>query len=149
MNLLSFHDFLNENSGVSGEVFVDEFINNIATEIPKLGSPEDVWCMPKDLFNAYRREAADVSLLAKAENFESEQRRLPSTARLKSPYFLVEYRIDAHGMHVYRMLGIDTETKEMFFAGHMGGFEDKIEKVFEDLLKKYYPVLSTSRKYGL
>jgi hypothetical protein len=155
MIFLSFDNFLNENANLSGKEFVNQFIDNIANGIPYLGVPEDVWCMPEDLFNSYRKANSDVTLAIKAEKFESEQRKLPVNSRIESPYFLIEYRVNVtkgegfNDMHFYRLIGINTESKELILIGTMGGFEDKIEKIFDDLLKKYYPVLSTSRKYGL
>jgi hypothetical protein len=54
-------------------------------------------------------------------------------------------------MHVYRVLGIDMENKEMFLAqtSEIESVKDELEKIFDRLLKKYYPTLHTSRKYGL
>ena len=159
MNFLSFEDFLNESAeSISGKMFVKEFTDEVNSFIPKLTNGlQDVWCMPEDLFNSYRKDNSDVTLAMKAEKFESEQRKLPVNSRIESPYFLIEYRVNVTGegfndMHFYRLIGIDTESKELILdktIGTMGGCEDKIEKIFNDLLKKYYPVLSASRKYGL
>ena len=135
MIFLSFDNFLNENANLSGKEFVNQFIDNIANGIPNLGVPEDVWCMPEDLFNSYRKDNSDVTLAMKAEKFESEQRKLPVNSRIESPYFLIEYRVNVtkgegfNDMHFYRLIGIDTESKELILIGTMGGFEDKIEKI--------------------
>ena len=159
MNLLSFKDFLNESeASIAGREFVDEFVEICKSTLSSVQAVEDVWCMPKDLFDAYRKDCSDkapgIELLKRAEAYESNQRKLPLNSRIESPYFLVEFRIgiDRYGSnstHIYRVVGIDMESKEIFYAAFIGGLEDEMMKIFDALLKKYYPTLSTSRKYGL
>jgi hypothetical protein len=158
MNLLSFKDFLNESeASITGREFVDEFVEICKTTFSSVQAVEDVWCMPKDLFDAYRKDKAPgIELLKRAEAYESEQRRLPLNSRLESPYFLIEFRIGRYGSntHIYRVVGIDMESKEIvnedsWYFRRIGSLEDEMEKIFDALLKRYYPTLSTSRKYGL
>lgn len=152
MNLLGFKDFLNESKAtITGREFVDEFVEICKSTLSSVIAVEDVWCMPKDLFDAYRKDkAGELTMLKRAEAYESNQRKLPLNSRIESPYFLVEFRIGIPGCgHIYRVVGIDMESKEIFYAASIGGLEDEMMKIFDALLKKYYPTLSTSRKYGL
>jgi len=109
----------------------------------------DWWCVPDEkmlidaIFDKFGGQLA-------AEKFESEQRKLPQNQRLLSDYFLLEFQFQLKGIttsHEYFLAGIDMKSKEMHCKDREWTLN--LEKAFDSSLKKHFPTLHTSRKFGL
>ena len=157
----SFEDFTNEslNQYFPGviEPFMIELFEKLEsamenTEHQFAGSFKkgDFWWCAKDDESFYvvgPGEPYSVSLLLDAERREAKERsKLPSEKEL-SQYYLFEIKTEMKNVSSFSLCGVDMKNKEAFSTNKV--VEKIFMKVFDDLMKKYYPGMAAGKKYGL
>ena len=131
---------------------VKDFAVNL-TRTPGYGY-EDWWCVPD-------RKTLDAALgygsiadQNAAEQIERDQRKKSSKEKLLTDFFTLEYRKGSQlsnfhsDSHSYILIGFDAKEKRVLVSSRIQD-RDEIAKAFDSALKKNFPTLYTSRKFGL
>ena len=126
---------------------VKDFAVNL-TRTPGYGY-EDWWCVPD-------RKTLDAALgygsiadQNAAEQIERDQRKKSSKEKLLTDFFMLEYRKRlSQETHSYMLIGLDAKEKRVLVSSRIQD-RDEIAKAFDSALKKNFPTLYTSRKFGL
>jgi hypothetical protein len=108
------------------------------------------WCASsEEHFEVYMPHVNYSNVRPAAEREESVERKQSLAEKNITPFYLVELKINfLPSAHTYRVIGLDMKNKTIF-TQDIGDIEDKLNQIFDNLMKKYYPTTRTTRKYGL
>ena len=160
--MLNYQQFLSESLNDLNRMdpFIVDFLEKLKglPEKAKLsgdiiGSHSCWWCLSSKEFLesiATNIDAPVWATMLAAEKEEGIQRKKPLSQKTITPYYVIEFVIQLQpNSHIYRLIGINMEERSLLVKHDMGGLEDKIEEIFDDVLKTHYPTTRASRKYGL
>ena len=159
--MLNYQQFLSESLNDLNRMdpFIVDFLEKLKglPEKAKLsgdiaGSHSCWWCLSSKEFleSITTNTSALWANALGAEKEEREQRMKPLSQKIITPYYAIEFNIElGPKSHIYRLIGINMEERSLLVKHDTGGLEDKINEIFDSILKTHYPITRTSRKYGL
>lgn len=162
----NYSEWINEKSS-SPHPMMMEFINELkAAEHGGLISStwsgalefEDWWCTAEeDYFMSYFQSIWNsgtgpipLKSVELAENEEHIQRKLRPEIRNNSRYYLLEFKLTDDSMSIYRLIGIDTKTMDIYCQDDLKNETDStIKPIFDKILAIHFPTIHKGKLFGI
>ena len=145
----NYQEFILEKQNSILPPLIEDFLENIKVLEPEI-SFEDWWCISdENVFLSYF-EKSDMETISVANNEEREERNKSDNSKKVSPYFVIEFSNKNENRILYFIIGIDMKLKTFYLDKvYPVDYQKKFIDFSEKSLKKNYPIIHTSRRFGL